>query len=188
MKTDKMTHQNIKEQIGVFWFCLLASRMGCKVKWSNVSDGTDIEIEQTVSYHRKGKERHFSLGRSVEVQLKTTTKKHTIKDDQGFKFDLESKNYDDLIFRKNNRLVEGNETNPLILVVVVLPEEKEEWIKIYKDEGLTLLGGTMFWFYPEVNDGFTNNIVSKRIHIPSENQLDLDFFLKIFSLPFKSIA
>ncbi|MEK7255259.1 MAG: DUF4365 domain-containing protein [Bacteroidota bacterium] len=179
-----MTEEQIKEQLALFYFCLLAARMGCKIKKANIADGTDVEIELTTSYPRGDRLRYFSLGRSVEVQLKTTTKKGIAQGNGFISYDLDVKNFDDLIFRRNWRKTSKAETTPLILVLLVLPEDKNEWIQFSTDKEKATIGGSLFWFYPPDELDYTKREFKTRIRIPVENKFNLDFFEDVFRLPF----
>jgi len=54
----------------------------------------------------------------IDLQLKATSKPKIIK--ENIHFDLPVKNYNDLI---------GNTATPRLLIVLVLPESKEEWVE-----------------------------------------------------------
>ncbi|MEK7487142.1 MAG: DUF4365 domain-containing protein [Planctomycetota bacterium] len=176
-----MTDEQIKEQLAFYLFCLLASRQGCKIKTSLLADGADLEFEPTYTYVRVGKSRHFSLGKTIEVQLKTTTTSRVAVQNDSLKYDLDAKNFDDLIFRAGHRKLAPKETTPLILVLLVLPEDEDHWILIPKAEKQFQIGGEMFWYVPPPDADFSEKKFSRRILIPLENRVNLDFFFNIFN-------
>jgi hypothetical protein len=74
---------------------------------------------------------------------------------------LTTKNYNDLIQSKTQK-------SQLILVVFVLPENKNEWLKMSDKE--LLIKKCAYWFIPEDNN-FTKNTSSIRINIDIKAQL-----------------
>lgn len=109
----------------------------------------------------------------IDIQLKSTTaSKVTITNGEiGYK--LEEKTYNKLILRRDK----GNV--PLILILFILPEEREDWVKVKSDE--LLLRKHAFWFYPDSSATFTGNKSSITIKIPQAQQLDIDFFPDILT-------
>src|SRR5262245_7998967 len=78
----------------------------------------DYGIDMCLRAVRMRGDRHADAGGQVDLQLKSTTRAAVEADK--IVYDLEMKNYDDLR--------QGGVNCPRILVVLVLPEDEEQWL------------------------------------------------------------
>jgi len=177
-----MTEEQKQEQISRFFAGAIVAHAGHVFQFgANDVGGVDASIRKTLRYDRKKGERILFSGNSVDVQLKSTTERgitRTINKDGDpiIAFDLEAKNYNDLIVRKKLRAV--NEMNPLVLFLIVFPEDRNDWISLNFDNHSAgnelVLNGAAYWFYPEGDLPVVENIRTKRIFISPKNIVDLN--------------
>jgi hypothetical protein len=100
------------------------------------------------------------------------------------KYDLDFDNYNDLIFRRNRRIQTQGVSMPLILTLLVLPDEQETWLELNPEKDRFCMNGALYWYYPDEGLDFTKNLSSQRIAIPVTNKIDLSFFKNSFNLFF----
>jgi len=156
-----MTEENIKEAISLRYLELLAAYDGYKTSTSYPDYGTDLEIKEISFRKENDKKRYLETGRELKFQLKATTERSIIIENNSVKYDLDSSTYNDLIIRKNTK-------SPLILIVFVLPENKEEWLCLSDKE--LIVKKCAYWFIPK-EDSSTKNTSSIRITINKDEQL-----------------
>ncbi|MGB0931429.1 MAG: DUF4365 domain-containing protein [Chitinophagales bacterium] len=177
-----MTVEQIKEQLSKAFLFAIASRLGCLVRDENLDLGVDVTIQFPFILHRNQRKRFLGAGKSIHVQLKTTTMSQVVVDKDTIRYDLEVKNFNDLIdcrdFRQNDR----SET-PLIVILFILPNEPDDWI-IVKEEEL-IIKKFAFWYYPKEDAKKSPNKYKTRIHIPKSNRITLSSFPEIFDYFFK---
>lgn len=179
-----MTEEKIKEELSRHFIGVLASKMGVKIVTPLNDYGVDFTFKQVKKYKIHNKIRYVDSGRILGVQLKCTTESNVKKGEISFKFDLPVTNYNDLIDRYIARTETLNAYVPLVLIVVILTNDEKDWIKLYKDKGQVILKGKGYWFYPSLDMDISLNQQTKRIEVPFSNQIDLDFFQKMFNLFF----
>ena len=175
-----MLESKIKEEISLFLFSTLAARMGYAAILPRFDQGTDIIIKKSTILTFGNRKRYTTGGQSLSIQMKTTTTKQVKVDGLAISYNLEVKNYNDLIFRKNEWVDENKIGNPLILILHVLPEKPQEWLKIDFDKQFYQLNGLFYWFFPDNNDKFTDNKRKSVVKIPTANKVDLNFFPSTF--------
>ena len=156
-----MTEEHIKEAISLRYLELLAAYSGYKTSTSYPDYGTDLEVKEISFREENNKKRFLETGRELKFQLKATTERNIIIEDNSIKYDLNASTYNDLIARKNTKC-------PLILVVFVLPENKEEWLSLSDKE--LIVKKCAYWFIPK-EDSSTENTSSIRINIDKNEQL-----------------
>jgi hypothetical protein len=174
-----MTEAHIKEELSRIFVDSLAAFKGFTVSKPERDYGVDLRIEAVERFKINGKTRFTHIGKAVDVQLKATSAQQ--KAEHGFiNFDLVVENYNDLILRRNAmKHLSGGHT-PLILIVVFLPEERNEWLKL--NELGIFLSGNAFWFYPENEMELSTNNRTQRIKISLKNQMNFDFFDVVLNL------
>ncbi len=177
-----MTSAHIKEQLSLHYLGSIISNSGYRLTIPTYDYGIDLLISQVKEVNFTGSIRYIELGRVVDVQLKCTTFQSRLKtvekENQSFiQYDLRAKNYNDLILRKKQGL------KPLIFVLVVLKGKPQEWVTITESIDKTEFGlkinGLAYWYFPE-EDAFASNSQTKRIFIPVENVIKLNFCNSIF--------
>jgi len=184
-----MTTQQIKEQLAIHYAGAIASKAGYKLSLpTGFATGVDVTVNQIENIKIYGKTRQVDIGAAIDFQLKTTTETSVIRrtDKQGKQlvvFDLEAKNYLDLLVRLKG-LQTGRRLNPLYLLLLVLPEDESKWLEINADSPIfnpaMHLGGLMYWFLPDETTAFPKNRKSIRVSIPAENVVNPEFFHSLF--------
>lgn len=180
-----MTEAQIKEKLSRIYLELLATKAGFKMLQPLEDHGVDVLLRQMFSINIAGKQRYIDAGRLVGIQLKCTTESTVIISDEEIYYDLRVKNFNDLIWRKNNRILFQGIDVPLILILLILPEDTDKWAYLSKSKQKIIFKGQAFWFYPDEKAAISKNKSKVRIAISRKNQIDLDFFDKIFNLFFK---
>jgi hypothetical protein len=104
--------------------------------------------------------RYFETGRELKFQLKATTENSIIDDGDTIKYDLNASAYNDLLTRKDSK-------NPLILILFILPPDKNTWVNISDKE--LIARRCAYWFFPEDSIPHTENTSTKRISINKNN-------------------
>ncbi len=178
-----MTDAQIKEELSIHIFSALAARSGYSAIKPRIDHGHDLVLYPALKLpYRK---QMVSGGNWIAVQLKTTTESQVVEKDNYILFDLKSKNYDDLVFR-NSLWLKKKSVVPLVLVLLVLLDSADKWLAVDFEKKTYSLNGMFYWYSPSNGVPFTQNSSKKRISIPIENKIDLDFFNKTFNLYFKS--
>ena len=79
------------------------------------------------------------------------------------------------IFRRTS---EQNLPLVLILILIVLPSNMQEWISV---EQLSMtINNHAYWYYPSKDLTLSKNKQKVRISIPKKNQIITNFFPKLF--------
>lgn len=180
-----MTEAIIKEEVTVHFIGAMAARSGFNITIPKVDEGVDLVIRSSIELPSKFKKMRIISGKALNVQVKTTTEKQITAYKKHLVFDLKAKNYDNLIFWKNHWNLQSRGTAPLILILLVLPEQIKDWFEVDLTEKKYTLNGLFYWYYPDKNADFTDNKYLQRIKIPHKNKIDLDSFNKIYNLFFK---
>lgn len=134
----------------------VASVVGCDVARANVDhDSVDITIKK-----RGGEGKYKSP--QIDAQVKCTSQQDIINE-RHISFPLKIKNYNDL--REEFRCT------PVILIVVLVPEEIDYWLT--QDEERLALAHCGYWMslrgYPE-----TANTASKTVYVPRSQIFSVD--------------
>jgi hypothetical protein len=165
-----MTEDQVKEALSNNYVATLANRKGFKLIKGYIDTGVDFTIKyDMIRTLPNGEIRHSESPYSCDIQLKATTISSIIDDRLWLKYDLNAKNYNDLIFRKQLG------STPLILILFILPDDENDWVKILRNK--LILSKNAYWYYPnhsEINQ--VKNSGTKRIKISKRNKLGFDFF------------
>jgi len=137
--------------------------------------GTDLHICRANVYEQNGSRRFVTSGRQIDIQLKSVMEHNVTLGEQNVHYYLESKNYNDLIYRRN----EGDALIPLLLVVFIFPTDEGEWVLVSEED--LKIKRHAYWYYPDEKADFTSNTTSQVVKIPRSNRIDLDFFPMIFN-------
>jgi hypothetical protein len=162
-----MTDAQIKEAISRHFIELVVNRSGFTCFKPEPDQGVDLTVNQTMEILRNGRTRHLQGGKYVDLQLKCTCESQVQREANGLKYDLEAKAYNDLIVRRDSGIA------PLILVLLVLPDNSDEWITVTPDE--LIVRRCAYWFVPPAGAEETNNTETVRIMIPFANAIGLSF-------------
>jgi len=93
-----MTQNDIMEELSTGFIEVLAHSKG----YFNLHGrdyGTDLHIREAKMRKNNGRGRYLTTGRGLDVQLKAVTEKYVTVTPTHIKYSLESKNYNDLIWR-----------------------------------------------------------------------------------------
>src|SRR5579863_1976563 len=129
--------------------------------------GTDLHICKANIIDRGRYERHLMTGRQVHIQLKSVHEHLVRITPKHISYDLEAKNYDDLIDRRN----ELGSVIPLVLVVFIFPTDQDQWLTLSTEE--LIIRKRAYWYLPDDNARYTPNSTSQVINIPNSNLIDM---------------
>ncbi len=166
-----MTDEHIKEQLSRKYIEIIASRMRCIIEDGNIDIGVDLILHYVKTTTFKGRKTYDPTGQRLDIQLKSTTTKSVVETSDFLKFDLEVKNFNQLIRRSHTR-VKSERTNPLILTLFILPENPSKWVEV--KENKLILRKAAYWFEPLKNTLLSSNVRTVRITIPKINKIDLN--------------
>jgi len=164
-----MTENDIKEDISRGYIGLIASRAGFYPVESKRDNGIDVRYTKTLPRTGRG---HVEQTLYICLQLKATTEKRVSITDKEIKYSLEAKTYNDLVTTAGGY-------QPIILILFVLPENKDEWVIVKNNE--MVVRKCAYWFKIDENEEITDNDSAKTIAIPKINLVDLNFFPKIYN-------
>lgn len=147
--------------------------------------GVDAVLEEIEQIRSDERTRYIASGKTIDVQLKSTTSSKILESEDVIKFDLEVKTYNDLVRRYEYRDRRLGYLIPLLLIVFVLPEDSSNWIDFTKID-FTKIKGNAYWIYPSEKWQISKNRSSIRIEIPLKNRVDLKFCDKVFNLLYEN--
>jgi hypothetical protein len=163
-----MTDEQIKEQLSNRYVGILAVNRGFTITKPDIDEGVDYIVQRSYRYNsQNGSNRHVSDGKFIEIQLKATTEDQIVDEADQIKYDLEVKNYNDMIQRQGG-------ITPLILILFILPTDRNSWVEL--DSSELRIRRLAYWYQPPTGELPTTNTATKRIIIPKINALDLDCF------------
>lgn len=172
-----MTDTIIMEELSKNFLLTLAAGSGYMHSDISYDYGTDVTIRK--ANFALGRRRMFTSGKTLDIQIKAVSEKYVIglndNTSSHIKYDLEVKNYQDLIDRAN----EGGSIVPLILCVFIIPDDKSTWFSITPTE-LTIRK-CAFWYNVPPGLTYPKNESQIRIKIPKDNLVCNDFYNKIFT-------
>lgn len=152
-----MTKGHKKEKLGMSYLNAIAACAGMTMSVPDFDYGIDGTFNDLKKCVRGEKTRYVESGFKIDFQLKSTV---NIIPKQGiFKYDLEVKNYKDLI--------EEDVGTTRILILFVLPKDEEQWIKVSSKE--TIIKRAAWWCSLKGTEK-TSNKNRVRIEIP-DNQI-----------------
>ena len=150
-----------QEQFSIAYISALAATLGFNPGTFKVDDDS-IDI----SFKSKGYSGKVRRNPQIDIQLKCTKAKPN--KDGVLPFPLPVKNYNDLRDEYQN--------NPTYLVVLIVPENENNWIENREND--MLLRNKAYWFSLR-NMPETDNDSTVTIHIPTKNVLTSDSFKKL---------
>jgi len=177
-----MTEEQVKEQLSQHFIGAIASYQNVKVVKPYDDNGVDILLKKVKKIRFQSKIRHIDSGDIIAIQLKATTHNSVQQTSEIIKFDLPIKNYNDLIFRREEWSQRKTGNVPLILILVILPVDSSKWLEIDNQKEFIKLGGKALWFYPNLELNYSKNQYTQRIDMPIHQEINLDFFADIFNL------
>ena len=158
----------VKELLSRGFLRLIASRAGFIAGSDELDFGGDLALSHVEAFvEPDDRVRYTKSGFAIEVQLKATCEDQVELDGDVLKYDLKVRNYNDLVRRRDGLV-------PLVLVLFVLPIDRESWLAI-ADSELTLRRCGYIW-RPDELDELSPNAATERITIPLGNRLSVDSF------------
>lgn len=168
-----MTEDQQKEALSKEFLRILANGHGFKVIEPPQDHGVDMIIcPVTIREEPDGRRRYLDSQYKLDFQLKATTAVGVVEDDDAIRYDLDVKNYNDLVQRRMDPL-------PLHLLVVVLQSSPPRCITI--DQLQLGLLGQAYWYLPEENAAASTNQRQVRITIPKVNLVSTAFVSERFA-------
>lgn len=150
-----ITVQHQKESLGQAYVRAVVAKSGYSIAVSEHDYGVDGLIKDVIN--RGG--RYFETGFGINFQLKSSVAVNFEK--EYLVYDLESKNYNDLVYQ--------TKMLPNILVLFVMPREKELWLRVEQEQ---LSIRHCAWWCSLAGLEPTDNIESQRIRIPIHQVLN----------------
>lgn len=162
-----MVETHIKEELSVSYTKAVSASAGMTCDIRQRDYGIDGSINDVVYIpSRKG---YRESGFAIDFQLKSTVTAEIVNDK--VVYDLEIKNYKDLI--------ETHVGRQRILILYILPEEKEDWVDISSER--TVLKKCAYWCSLRgLQD--VNNHSTVRIKIPVSQLLTKDELIRIMNI------
>lgn len=166
-----MKETDIMEEISKSYLEVIANRSGY-FNSIHRDYGTDLTI-------RKAKlcpvrRRYLTTGKAIDIQVKAVTEtyvRHYNDTTKNYiKYDLEQKNYNDLVDRAN----ENGSVIPLLLAIFILPSDKLQWVDLKQEE--LVLRKCAFWYKIPFNSVHSTNSTSVTIEIPKTNKISMEFY------------
>jgi len=172
-----MTDTVIMEELSKSYLETIANRAGYTNSVSR-DYGHDLTIRKAnLCPTRK---RYLTSGKAIDIQIKAVSERYVRHYDDNtktfIKYDLEVKNYNDLI----ERAAENGAIIPLILAVFIMPENKNEWVELLPEQ--LILKKCAFWYKIPNDRTLSNNESTVTIEIPKTNKISLDFYREQFSI------
>lgn len=152
-----LTVDIIKEDLSI---CYLKTIAACnEIALEEIrhdDDSEDVKIKKTIEIEDFG-----PFVSELKFQLKTTSSETMYsEDDEYISYKLNVKNYNDLCTQS---------TTPIVLGLLILPGNKDEWVNCTATE--LRLKGRMFWLNLQKNDK-SQNKDSVMVRIPKSNILN----------------
>ncbi|MCM3175926.1 DUF4365 domain-containing protein [Paenibacillus sp. MER 99-2] len=123
-----MIESHIKEGLSRAYATAVAHRAGMNFSRPDFDYGIDGIFRDIQNING----RYCDSGHNIDIQLKATV--NVIREENYIKYDLEAKNYNDLVSESGS---------PRMLVLFVLPKDQNEWLRI--SEKGTILKNCAWW-------------------------------------------
>ncbi len=149
-----LPENDIKEALSIAYVQAVCGMAGCLYGTDSKDYGFDITIKDVVK--RKGG-KCCPSGYNLDVQIKATTDYQI--NETCIKYGLRNKNYNDL--------ADSSPGTPRILIVLVLPQEKESWL--VQDIDSLIMKKCAYWICLKGQERKANENSSTTIEIPIEN-------------------
>jgi hypothetical protein len=167
-----MTKNDKMEELSRSFLEIIANITGYYPSYSK-DYGVDLMLRKNiVSQDRK---RYYTSAKAIDIQLKSVHKKYVSSNGPYLSYNLEVKNYNDLVERKQ---INGGYI-PLYLFILILPNQCDEWVTVTATE--LIVKECLYWYEIDDNATITKNTAKKMIHIPQTNVVDLNSFDMLFS-------
>lgn len=149
MPISLLTENDRKEQLSQAYIAALSARCGFTISIPNLDrDSVDIQVSSGTSRRA-----------SIQLQLKATSSPEWDRDE--LKFQLKAKNYNDLVIKRQV---------PLLLAVMVLPENPADWLCVEPEQ---LVMKQCVWWLSLIGLSPTDQ-GSLQVRLPRANLLTMD--------------
>ncbi|MBM2816059.1 MAG: hypothetical protein HW421_2821 [Ignavibacteria bacterium] len=129
LENDRLLPENnIKELLSLRYIEALANYCGYTTDKPSSDFGVDMVINEISTRTKQTLNNIIKTGRILELQVKATTQNGISINGDSIKYPLRAKNFNDLIDRKENF------HNPLILIIFIIPNNRQDWIEMNNDE------------------------------------------------------
>ena len=163
-----MTEEMIMEQLSKGYVALVGGYRGYKHSSMVPDSGVDLIFCPTIAREEpSGATRWIDSDKHIHIQVKSVHRKRVICEKKSLVYDLEAKTYNDLVSRR-----EGY--TPLYLVVLVLPDDRDDWLGVTPEE--LAVRRCAYWWRPDLGAQATTNTSQIRIRIPLDQRVTCDFF------------
>lgn len=167
-----MTEDQQKEALSREFLRILANGHGFKVIEPPQDHGVDMIVcPVTIRQEPNGRLRYLDSQYKLDFQLKATTPAGVVDSTEDVKYDLDVKNYNDLVQRRGEPL-------PLHLLVVVLQSSPPTCIAVSPEQIGVL--GQAYWYLPAEDAAVSDNQQQVRITIPKVNRISAQFVRERF--------
>jgi hypothetical protein len=149
-----LPENNIKAGLSCSYLKAVANIAGYPVRFTEPD--ADFGIDATIAellVRKSG--RTFESGKNLLIQLKSTTISHIRENDTEIIYDLRNKNYNDLTY--------ADALTPKILVLFVMPNEKDTWLTHHIE--MLVLKKCAYWTYLASKPQAQNEESTTAIHI-----------------------
>jgi len=166
------TEEHTKESLSKAYVTAIAGMAGVLVGDTNLDygvDGTLISVVERSSPETSAR-RFIQSPFRVDYQLKATTTWTINSETNEIVYDLEAKNYNDMLAREED---DGS----IVLLLLCLPNEQSDWLNVCNEQ--LVMKNCCYW-YKAVGNA-TNNASTKRIKIPSSNVLTVEALLTLLN-------
>jgi len=155
---DMMLPENsIKAGLSCSYLKAVANIAGFPINFKEPD--TDFGIDATIAELLvRPSGRTFESGKNLLIQLKATTLSHIRETDDEIVYDLKNKNYNDLTY--------ADVLTPKILVLFVMPNEKESWLTHHIE--MLVLKKCAYWTYLAGKPQAQNETGTTAIHIDKD--------------------
>ena len=156
-----MQTTQIKEDISISYISALCAYAGISYEIiRHDDDSTDGILRKRIFLDRG---RKFEAGLRIQLKCTSSLSQYTDNGDTII-YKLKAKNYNDLCLQS---------TTPIILGLLILPEDKEQWINWTKEE--LLIRGCMYWadfsLEAELSNKETVNVTISKKHVINAESL-----------------
>lgn len=168
-----MDENKIKEELSRCFIKSLWYHQNCNFSNPENDFGVDLKIEKMWQRIIEGNSRYYQTWLAIDIQLKSTTEIWINTIWENISYPLSIKNYNDMVQRNIDRA-----PNPLILILFILPIERENWLTLSSDQ--LQISKCAYWYKCESTE-YSSNISTETIIIPQINKFNINTFSTLFN-------
>jgi len=151
----------------------IAAAAGIKAEWKDgVEYGIDGSFRPVMELHYQNRRTALAeTGYPLDFQLKSTVGCRYLQNSTDVSYDCDADAYNKLVLQNAAGVV------PVILLVLCLPEQENEWVRI--NEQVLELHGACYWFYVVGRE--TTNEDEQTIRIPRSQLFTADALTQLMN-------